>query len=180
MVIHSAFEILFFLFLVVGEAAGTAMGLVMAASLDNTAFREMVQYISDTAHDKIQRGLRTGLSLLAYGRMEEVEPWVNELLEAKSNAVLRQTAVCMLAMAYAGSGKADVVRRLLVRFYLFLKQKFTYFFIMFRLKLLLILIKMLNVLLLLQSVLFLASRFLLFYIKILKLYTYCMRIIWEK
>uniref|UniRef100_A0A914PME2 26S proteasome non-ATPase regulatory subunit 1 n=1 Tax=Panagrolaimus davidi TaxID=227884 RepID=A0A914PME2_9BILA len=100
---------------VVGEAAGTAMGLVMAASLDATAFREMVQYISDTAHDKIQRGLRTGLSLLAYGRMEEVEPWVNELLEAKSNAVLRQTAVCMLAMAYAGSGKADVVRRLLAK-----------------------------------------------------------------
>uniref|UniRef100_A0AC35GIJ1 26S proteasome non-ATPase regulatory subunit 1 n=1 Tax=Panagrolaimus sp. PS1159 TaxID=55785 RepID=A0AC35GIJ1_9BILA len=44
---------------VVGEAAGTAMGLVMAASLDAAAFREMVQYISDTAHDKIQRGLRT-------------------------------------------------------------------------------------------------------------------------
>uniref|UniRef100_A0A7E4UMT8 26S proteasome non-ATPase regulatory subunit 1 n=1 Tax=Panagrellus redivivus TaxID=6233 RepID=A0A7E4UMT8_PANRE len=100
---------------VVGEAAGTAMGLVMAASLDNNAFREMVQYISDTAHDKIQRGLRTGLSLLAYGRMEEVEPWVSELLEAKSSAILRQTAVCMLAMAYAGSGKADVVRRLLAK-----------------------------------------------------------------
>lgn len=100
---------------VVGEAAGTAMGLVMAASMNNEAFREMVQYISDTAHDKIQRGLRTGLALLAYGRMEEVEPWVNELLEAKSNAVLRQTAICMLAMAYAGSGKADVVRRLLAK-----------------------------------------------------------------
>ncbi|KAE9552793.1 hypothetical protein FO519_004010 [Halicephalobus sp. NKZ332] len=108
-------EVLFQDDAVVGEAAGTAMGLVMAASLNNDAFREMVQYISDTAHDKIQRGLRTGLALLAYGRMEEVEPWVNELLEAKSNAVLRQTAVCMLAMAYAGSGKADVVRRLLAK-----------------------------------------------------------------
>ncbi|KAE9550228.1 hypothetical protein FO519_006548, partial [Halicephalobus sp. NKZ332] len=108
-------EILFQDDAVVGEAAGTAMGLVMAASLNNDAFREMVQYISDTAHDKIQRGLRTGLSLLAYGRMEEVEPWVSELLEAKSNAVLRQTAICMLAMAYAGSGKADVVRRLLAK-----------------------------------------------------------------
>lgn len=37
------------------------------------------------------------------------------LLEHKSNAVLRSTAVCMLAMAYAGSGKADVVRRLLAK-----------------------------------------------------------------
>uniref|UniRef100_A0A914Y4N8 Uncharacterized protein n=1 Tax=Panagrolaimus superbus TaxID=310955 RepID=A0A914Y4N8_9BILA len=100
---------------VVGEAAGTAMGLVMAASLDKRAFDEMVQYISNTDHDKIQRGLRTGLALLAYGRMEEVEPWVTKLLKAKSNDVLRQTAVCMLAMAYAGSGKAEVVRRLLAK-----------------------------------------------------------------
>lgn len=56
-----------------------------------------------------------GVSLLAYGRMEEVEPWVAELYENKSNAILRQTAVCMLAMAYAGSGKAEVVRRLLAK-----------------------------------------------------------------
>lgn len=54
-----------------------------------------------------------GLAILAYGRMEEAEPWINELFENKSSAILRQTAVCMLAMAYAGSGKAEVVRRLL-------------------------------------------------------------------
>ncbi|KAH7720162.1 Proteasome/cyclosome repeat family protein [Aphelenchoides avenae] len=100
---------------VTGEAAGTAMGLVMAASLNETAFKEMSQYVCDTAHDKIQRGLRTGIALLAYGRMEEAEQWANELLENKSNACLRQTGVCMLAMAYAGSGKADVVRRLLAK-----------------------------------------------------------------
>jgi 26S proteasome regulatory subunit N2 len=100
---------------VVGEAAGLAMGLVMVASLHEGAFDEMCQYVCDTQHDKIQRGLRTGLALLAYGRMEEVETWVARLLEHKSNPVLRQTGVCMLAMAYAGSGNASVVRRLLAK-----------------------------------------------------------------
>uniref|UniRef100_A0A1I7RR16 26S proteasome non-ATPase regulatory subunit 1 n=1 Tax=Bursaphelenchus xylophilus TaxID=6326 RepID=A0A1I7RR16_BURXY len=98
---------------VTGEAAGTAMGLVMAASMNQQAFNDMKTYVTETQHDKIQRGLRTGIAMLAYGRMEEAEPWAEELLENKSNAILRQTGVCMLAMAYAGSGKADVVRRLL-------------------------------------------------------------------
>ncbi|KAI6205171.1 26S proteasome non-ATPase regulatory subunit 1 [Aphelenchoides besseyi] len=98
---------------VTGEAAGTAMGLVMTASMNAQAFNDMKTYVTETQHDKIQRGLRTGIALLAYGRMEEAEPWANELLENKSNAILRQTGVCMLALAYAGSGKADVVRRLL-------------------------------------------------------------------
>ncbi|MFH4975754.1 hypothetical protein AB6A40_002463 [Gnathostoma spinigerum] len=100
---------------VAGEAAGLAMGLTMVGSLNEGVFKEMVQYVCDTQHDKIQRGLRSGIALLAYGRMEEAEPWVAQLLEHKSNAVLRSTAVCMLAMAYAGSGKADVVRHLLAK-----------------------------------------------------------------
>ena len=96
-----------------GEAAGTAMGLVMCASMNEQVYNDMKTYVTETQHDKIQRGLRTGIALLAYGRMEEAEAWANDLLDQKSNAVLRQTGVCMLAMAYAGSGKADVVRRLL-------------------------------------------------------------------
>uniref|UniRef100_A0A914VJV8 26S proteasome non-ATPase regulatory subunit 1 n=2 Tax=Plectus sambesii TaxID=2011161 RepID=A0A914VJV8_9BILA len=100
---------------VAGEAAGLAMGLTMVGSLHEGAYSEMVQYVVETQHDKIQRGLRTGIALLAYGRMEEAEKWIGELLEAKSNPMLRQTGVWMLAMAYAGSGKADVVRRLLAK-----------------------------------------------------------------
>ncbi|CAG9534121.1 unnamed protein product [Cercopithifilaria johnstoni] len=100
---------------VTGEAAGLAMGLVMVGGMQTEAYQEMVQYVCDTQHDKIQRGLRTGIALLAYGQQEEAEKLIAPLLEHKSNAVLRSTAVCMLAMAYAGSGKADVVRRLLAK-----------------------------------------------------------------
>ncbi|KAK0403987.1 hypothetical protein QR680_017225 [Steinernema hermaphroditum] len=100
---------------VIGEAAATAMGLVMVGSLNTQVLRDMEQYIYDTQHDKIERGLRTGMALLAYGRQDEVEQSVNRLLDDKAHAILRQTGVCMLAMAYAGTGKADVVRRLLAK-----------------------------------------------------------------
>jgi len=89
--------------------------LVMTASMDAQAYNDMKTYVTETQHDKIQRGLRSGIALLAYGRMEEAEPWATELLEDKSNAILRQTGVCMLALAYAGSGNAGVVRRLLAK-----------------------------------------------------------------
>lgn len=52
---------------VTGEAAGLAMGLVMVGGMQPEAYQEMVQYVCDTQHDKIQRGLRTGIALLAYG-----------------------------------------------------------------------------------------------------------------
>ncbi|EYB94779.1 hypothetical protein Y032_0167g122 [Ancylostoma ceylanicum] len=96
-----------------GEAAGLAMGLVMVGSLNSAAFQDMVQYICDTQHDKIQRGLRTGISLLAYGRQDEAESCIAQLVDVKSNAMLRSTGVAMLSMAYVGSGRASVVSRLL-------------------------------------------------------------------
>uniref|UniRef100_A0A914L2N8 26S proteasome regulatory subunit RPN2 C-terminal domain-containing protein n=1 Tax=Meloidogyne incognita TaxID=6306 RepID=A0A914L2N8_MELIC len=96
-----------------GEGAGIAMGLVLAGSMNQSAFDEMRSYILDTQHDKIQRGLRTGIAMLAYGMLEKAEPWIEIFESFHSESIMRQTAVCMIAMAYAGSGNADVVKRLL-------------------------------------------------------------------
>uniref|UniRef100_A0A914LVW6 Uncharacterized protein n=1 Tax=Meloidogyne incognita TaxID=6306 RepID=A0A914LVW6_MELIC len=96
-----------------GEEDGIAMRLVLAGSMNQTAFDEMRSYILVTQHDKIQRGLRTGIAMLAYGMLEKSEPWI-EILECfHSESIMSQTAVCMIAMAYAGSGNAEVVKRLL-------------------------------------------------------------------
>jgi len=56
-----------------GEAAATAMGLVMAGSLNDAVFYEMHNYATETQHDKIKWGLRTGMALLALGLKEKAE-----------------------------------------------------------------------------------------------------------
>lgn len=64
---------------VTGEAAGLAMGLVMVGGMQAEAYQEMVQYVCDTQHDKIQRGLRTGIALLAYGKFRSLVDLCNNL-----------------------------------------------------------------------------------------------------
>lgn len=65
---------------VTGEAAALAMGLVMAGGMQTEAYQEMVQYVCDTQHDKIQRGLRAGIALLVYGNFLNLIDLCNDLV----------------------------------------------------------------------------------------------------
>jgi 26S proteasome regulatory subunit N2 len=96
---------------VAGEAAGLAMGLLLAGrASDKTA--EMMAYAHDTAHEKIIRGLAVGLALTCYGREEEAEPLI-EALARDADPVLRYGGVFATGLAYRGSGHNGAIRRLL-------------------------------------------------------------------
>ncbi|KAJ1373020.1 hypothetical protein KIN20_035346 [Parelaphostrongylus tenuis] len=123
---------------VTGEAAGLAMGLVMVGSLNSAAFQDMVQYTCDTQHDKIQTwtsywdfvirlwstksnfyliyvifAREISKELFSTGRQDEAESYISQLIDVKSNAMLRSTGIALMSMAYVGSGRANVVSRLL-------------------------------------------------------------------
>lgn len=68
---------------VAGEASGYAMGLVMLGSGSQTALDEMIQYAHETQHEKIIRGLAIGIAFLMYGRAEQADSVIDQLLADK-------------------------------------------------------------------------------------------------
>lgn len=68
---------------VAGEAAGYAMGLIMLGTADAKCADEMLAYARETQHEKIIRGLAVGLAFLFYGRQEEADSVVTDLLADK-------------------------------------------------------------------------------------------------
>jgi 26S proteasome regulatory subunit N2 len=68
---------------VAGEGAGYAMGLIMLGTGDATIADEMITYARETQHEKIIRSLAIGLGFLFYGRQEQADAIIKELLEEK-------------------------------------------------------------------------------------------------
>lgn len=59
------------------------MGLVMLGSGSQTALDEMIQYAHETQHEKIIRGLAIGIAFLMYGRAEQADSVIDQLLADK-------------------------------------------------------------------------------------------------
>lgn len=97
---------------VAGEAAGIGMGLVMLGSANESALAEMTNYAKETQHEKIIRGLALGVALVMYGRQEQADGHIAELVESKDH-ILRMAAVHMIATAYVGTGENRIVKQLL-------------------------------------------------------------------
>jgi 26S proteasome regulatory subunit N2 len=68
---------------VAGEACGYAMGLVMLGLGSDKAFGEMMQYAHETQHEKIIRGLSLGIAFMFYGRQEQADGVIDQLLSDK-------------------------------------------------------------------------------------------------
>ncbi|CAO3613493.1 unnamed protein product [Cunninghamella blakesleeana] len=97
---------------VAGEAAGLAMGLIMLGTASETAVEEMLQYAHETQHEKIIRGLAVGISLIMYGREEQADVLIDQLLDDK-DPILRYGGIYTIAMAYSGTDNNKAIRRLL-------------------------------------------------------------------
>ncbi|XP_045472348.1 26S proteasome non-ATPase regulatory subunit 1 [Harmonia axyridis] len=95
-----------------GEAAGIAMGMVMLGSKHDAAILEMVGYAQESQHEKILRGLAVGIAFTMYGRLEEADPLIQQLMSDK-DPILRRSGMYTLAMAYCGTGHNKAIRKLL-------------------------------------------------------------------
>eukprot|EP00164_Ancoracysta_twista_P002156 GFYU01002846.1.p1 GENE.GFYU01002846.1~~GFYU01002846.1.p1 ORF type:complete len:990 (+),score=411.16 GFYU01002846.1:151-3120(+) len=97
---------------VAGEAAGLAMGLVMMGSANAKAIDEMLAYAHETQHEKIIRGLTMGLAIVMYGREEEADTIIEQLIRDK-DPILRYGGMYTIALAYAGTSNNSAIRKLL-------------------------------------------------------------------
>jgi 26S proteasome regulatory subunit N2 len=97
---------------VTGEAAGLAMGLIMMGRATPEVKDEMWVYAQETRHEKIIRGLSLGLAFLFYGRQEQADSTIREMLNHK-DPLIRYGGVYTLALAYAGTADNNSVRKLL-------------------------------------------------------------------
>ncbi|XP_022903059.1 26S proteasome non-ATPase regulatory subunit 1-like [Onthophagus taurus] len=97
---------------VTGEAAGIGMGLVMLGSKNTSVIEDMVSYAQESQHEKILRGLALGISFIMYGRLEEADTLIDELLDSK-NPIFRRAGAFTIAMAYCGTAQNKAIRKLL-------------------------------------------------------------------
>lgn len=95
-----------------GEAAGIAMGMVMLGGGQAAAIEDMVAYAQESQHEKILRGLAVGVAFTMYGRLEEADGLIEQLIGDK-DPILRRSGMYTLAMAYCGTGHNQAIRKLL-------------------------------------------------------------------
>lgn len=95
-----------------GEAAALGVGLVMLGLPRSDIGSEMVAYARETQHENIIRGAGLAMALMCFGRQEQAEESIEELLKAQ-NANLRYGGCFAVALAYCGTGDKAAIKKLL-------------------------------------------------------------------
>lgn len=97
---------------VAGEAAGIALGLVFLGTAHGESIQDMLNHAHDTKHEKIIRGLALGLAMIMYGREEEADTLIEQLVRDK-DPILRFGGMYTIALAYVATSNNNAIRRLL-------------------------------------------------------------------
>lgn len=85
------------------------MGLVMLGSGSQTALDEMMQYAHETQHEKIIRGLAIGIAFLMYGRAEQADTVIDQLLADKVRSANESIRLSMLTSVANRTPSSDMV-----------------------------------------------------------------------
>ena len=97
---------------IIGEAAGYAVGLIMAGSKDSEAIEYLLNYAHDTQHEKIIRAIAIALALIVYNAGEAADSLIEQLTLEK-DPILRYGAMYCIGMAYCGSGNTAMLQKLI-------------------------------------------------------------------
>ena len=97
---------------IIGEAAGYAVGLIMAGSKDAGAIDDLLKYVHDTQHEKIIRAIAIALALIVYNAGEAADVLI-ETLSKEKDPILRYGAMYCIGMAYCGTGNTTMLQKLI-------------------------------------------------------------------
>jgi len=126
-VVNELKELLYTDSAVAGEAAGISLGMVLVGSGAGNATNslppnkreelnqvviELKNYARETQHEKIIRGISTGLALIQFGQEDNADAVIEEM-RSDRDPILRYGAQYALALAYCGTGSNKAIRILL-------------------------------------------------------------------
>ena len=95
-----------------GEAAGYAIGMIMLGRGSCSQLQDLKNIASKSQHEKVIRGISMALALMMYGKEEESETLVQELLDSPI-PLLRESAAWVTALAFVGTASNVALQRLL-------------------------------------------------------------------
>ena len=97
---------------VAGEAAGYAIGLVMAGSGHEGVVRDLLAYAHETQHEKIVRACAVALALVMFEQEQAADTVIAQMVN-DSDAIIRYGGMYAIGMAYCGTSQNSAVKQLL-------------------------------------------------------------------